>query len=90
MTREGAEERAARRRLLRLIYRQMHVEIDKALRPFTRGGRLDLSSPHVVGTLPPEHGGSPPGGVPDPFVYLTDGDGEYLVDGDGNFLFEYL
>lgn len=35
--------------------------------------------------------GSAGGGIPPPFAYLTDGDGNYLVDGsDGSYLFEYL
>ena len=78
-------------RLLRAIYDEIHTIIQRALSPWTRQGKLDLSSPNIVGVLRAERGGtgdtSP---IPPPFIYLTDGDGNYLTDSDGAYLYEYL
>lgn len=51
---------------LREVWREILGEIRKESRavvaPFTTGGKLNLSSPHIVGTLPPSRGGAVPGG----------------------------
>jgi hypothetical protein len=76
--------------LLRSIHATIGKEIERHIAPWTRGGKLDLSSPNIVGHLPASRGGTggSTGIVPDPFVYLIDSDGEYLIDSDGAFLYE--
>ena len=47
---------------LRLLWDELLRHVDRraraAVAPFTTGGNLDLSSPHIVGTLPAAHGGT--------------------------------
>ena len=81
---------AAARRLLRAIYEEIHRAAAASVAPFTRQGKLDLSSPNITGTLRPERGGTGGDAVPPPYAYLTDADGNYLTDADGAYLFEYL
>jgi hypothetical protein len=80
------------RELLRAIYEEIHKAARAVVAPFTRGGKLDLSSPNIVGHLPVSRGGTGGTGgiIPPPYAYLVDDDGAYLVDGDGAYLFEYL
>jgi hypothetical protein len=81
----------ADRETLRGIYEEIHRAARGAVAPFTRGGKLDLSSPNIVGHLPGGRGGT--GGdspIPPPYVYLTDSDGAYLLDSDGRYIWEYL
>jgi len=77
-------------RLLRAIYDELQASIGRAIAPWTRQGKLDLSSPAIVGVLRPERGGTGGDAVPPPYAYLTDADGNYLTDADGAYLFEYL
>lgn len=79
-------------RLLRAIFEEMQTVTQRAIAPWTRQGKLDLTSPHILGPLPPSKGGT--GGtsvpIPPPYVYLTDADGAYLTDADGAYLYELL
>lgn len=77
--------------LLRKIYDEIHRAAKASVAPFTRGGKLDYSTPNAVGHLPVSRGGTggASGIIPPPFVYLVDDDGAYLLDGSGNYLFEY-
>jgi hypothetical protein len=79
------------RETLRAIYQEIQRAALAAVAPFTRGGKLDLSSPNIVGHLPPARGGTGGTAAPPnaPFVYLTDADGAYLTDAAGAFLIEY-
>lgn len=79
-------------RALKAIYDEIHAIVARAIAPWTRQGKLDLSSPNIVGVLRPERGGTggTTGAIPPPFVYLTDADGAYLTDADGAYLYELL
>jgi hypothetical protein len=46
------------RETLRAIYETIRAEARAVVAPFTRGGKLDVSSPNVVGHLPPRSGGT--------------------------------
>lgn len=46
------------RETLRSIYDTIIKEARAVVAPFTRGGKLDLSSPNSVGHLPPVRGGT--------------------------------
>lgn len=77
------------REFLKLVHDEIWRAAREQVRPFTRGGKLDLSSPNIVGHLPASRGGT--GGespIPDPYAYVVDSDGAYLTDG-GIFLAEY-
>lgn len=77
-------------RALKAIYDEIHTVVQRSIAPWTRQGRLDLSSPNIVGVLRPERGGTGGDAVPPPYAYLTDADGAYLTDADGAYLYEYL
>lgn len=66
---------------LRAIFDYINKRAVEVVAPFTRGGKLDLSSPNIVGHLPPGRGGT--GGTTGALEYLF-WDGEIVVwDGDG-------
>lgn len=87
---------AALREVWREILGEIRKESRAAVAPFTIGGKLNLASPHIVGTLAPDHGGAVPGSggpvppPPDTYAYLIDADGFYVQDSDGSYLFEYV
>lgn len=43
---------------LRAIYEYINRRSAQVIAPFTRGGKLDLSSPNIVGHLPVSRGGT--------------------------------
>lgn len=68
------------RETLRSIFDYINRRTLEVVAPWTRGGKLDLSSPNIVGHLPASRGGAGGGG----FVESLYWDGGALVwGGDG-------